>query len=193
MSDGSSSTPSRREAPEEPGAVAATVKEQEAGNRTTPVAQHAGMAVLTLGALGVVFGDIGTSPLYALQTVFHADHGAVPTTPSAVYGVISLVFWSITIIVSLKYLTFIMRADNEGEGGIMALIALIKGAGPASRAAQGGARRARDLRRGAVLRRRHDHARDLGALGGRGARGRLAVARLPRDPDRRWRSSRRCS
>ena len=136
MSDGSSSTPSRREAPEEPGAVAATVKEQEAGDRTTPVAQHAGMAVLTLGALGVVFGDIGTSPLYALQTVFHADHGAVPTTPSAVYGVFSLVFWSITIIVSLKYLTFIMRADNEGEGGIMALIALIKGAGPASRAAQ---------------------------------------------------------
>ena len=136
MSDGSSSTPSRREAPEEPGAVAATVKEQEAGDRTTPVVQHAGMAVLTLGALGVVFGDIGTSPLYALQTVFHADHGAVPTTPSAVYGVFSLVFWSITIIVSLKYLTFIMRADNEGEGGIMALIALIKGAGPASRAAQ---------------------------------------------------------
>ena len=136
MSDGSSSTPSRHGAPEEPGGVAATVKAREAGDRTAPPVQHAGMAVLTLGALGVVFGDIGTSPLYALQTVFHADHGSVPTTASAVYGVFSLVFWSITIIVSLKYLTFIMRADNEGEGGIMALIALIRGAGPASRAAQ---------------------------------------------------------
>jgi len=136
MSDGSSATPSRHGAPEEPGGVAATVKAREAGDRTAPPVQHAGMAVLTLGALGVVFGDIGTSPLYALQTVFHADHGSVPTTASAVYGVFSLVFWSITIIVSLKYLTFIMRADNEGEGGIMALIALIRGAGPASRAAQ---------------------------------------------------------
>jgi KUP system potassium uptake protein len=92
--------------------------------------------VLTLGALGVVFGDIGTSPLYALQTVFHADHGAVPTSPSAVYGVLSLVFWAITIIVSIKYVTFIMRADNDGEGGIMALIALIKGARLGSRSAQ---------------------------------------------------------
>src|ERR1700754_5237316 len=90
--------------------------------------QHAkaGMAALTLGALGVVFGDIGTSPLYALQTVFTHDNHAVPTSPEAVYGVISLVFWTITIIVSIKYVTFIMRADNEGEGGIMALIALIQ-------------------------------------------------------------------
>ena len=88
---------------------------------------------MTLGALGVVFGDIGTSPLYALQTVFHADHGAVPTSQSAVYGVLSLVFWAVTIIVSIKYVTFIMRADNDGEGGIMALIALIqrrRAAGP---------------------------------------------------------------
>ena len=84
------------------------------------------MAALTLGALGVVFGDIGTSPLYALQTVFAADHHAVRPTQAGVYGVISLVFWTITIIVSVKYVTFIMRADNEGEGGIMALIALIQ-------------------------------------------------------------------
>jgi KUP system potassium uptake protein len=89
----------------------------------------AGIAVLTLGALGVVFGDIGTSPLYAMQTVFHADHGSVPTSQSAVYGVLSLVFWAVTIIVSIKYVTFIMRADNDGEGGIMALIALIQRAG----------------------------------------------------------------
>jgi KUP system potassium uptake protein len=93
-----------------------------------PAARHkAGMAALTLGALGVVFGDIGTSPLYALQTVFHVDGGAVDPTQAGVYGVISLVFWSITIIVSIKYVTFIMRADNDGEGGIMALIALVQG------------------------------------------------------------------
>jgi KUP system potassium uptake protein len=85
------------------------------------------MAALTLGALGVVFGDIGTSPLYALQTLFAADHHAVRPTQAAVYGVISLVFWTITIIVSVKYVTFIMRAGNDGEGGIMALIALVEG------------------------------------------------------------------
>ena len=88
----------------------------------------AGIAALTLGALGVVFGDIGTSPLYALQAVFTADGHAVHTTPGEVYGVISLVFWSITMIVSVKYVTFIMRADNQGEGGIMALTALLDGA-----------------------------------------------------------------
>jgi KUP system potassium uptake protein len=86
-----------------------------------------GMVALTLGALGVVFGDIGTSPLYALQTLFAADHHAVRPTQATVYGVISLVIWTITIIVSVKYVTFIMRADNEGEGGIMALIALVEG------------------------------------------------------------------
>src|SRR4051794_30493611 len=92
----------------------------------------AGMVALTVGALGVVFGDIGTSPLYALQTVFTHDNHAVPTSDGAIYGVISLVFWAITIIVSIKYVTFIMRADNDGEGGIMALIALIQTA-PAPR------------------------------------------------------------
>ena len=91
-------------------------------------AAKTGMAALTLGALGVVFGDIGTSPLYALQTVFTADHHAVHATAGDVYGVISLVFWSITMVVSVKYVTFIMRADNGGEGGIMALTALVQGA-----------------------------------------------------------------
>jgi len=86
------------------------------------------MAALTLGALGVVFGDIGTSPLYAVHTVFTADHHAVHASPGEVYGVISLVLWSITMIVSVKYVSFIMRADNGGEGGIMALTALVQGA-----------------------------------------------------------------
>src|SRR4051794_5025458 len=96
----------------------------------------AGAAALTFGALGVVFGDIGTSPLYALQTVFSADHHAVHPTQTTVYGVISLVFWTITIIVSIKYVSLIMRADNEGEGGIMALIARIQGVRLEHRAAQ---------------------------------------------------------
>ncbi len=93
-----------------------------------PSRRQLGMAVLALGALGVVFGDIGTSPLYALQTVFSADHQAVKPTEGDVYGVISLVFWSITLIVSIEFVLFIMRADNDGEGGILALIALIEGA-----------------------------------------------------------------
>jgi KUP system potassium uptake protein len=96
----------------------------------------AGIAALSLGALGIVFGDIGTSPLYALQTIFAADQHAVRPTESGVYGVISLVFWAITIIVSVKYVAFIMRADNEGEGGIMALIALIRNVGLERRSAQ---------------------------------------------------------
>src|SRR5258707_13363770 len=93
-----------------------------------PSRRQLGMAALALGALGVVFGDIGTSPLYALQTVFSADHHAVKPTEPDVYGVISLVFWSITLIVSIEFVLFIMRADNDGEGGILALIALVMGA-----------------------------------------------------------------
>lgn len=81
------------------------------------------MGALTLGALGVVFGDIGTSPLYALKECFHASHG-LALTPSNVYGILSIIFWSITIVVSIKYIAFIMRANNNGEGGIMALLAL---------------------------------------------------------------------
>ena len=112
------------------------VAAREAPPRSQPAHRRAGMAALTLGALGVVFGDIGTSPLYALQTVFSADNHAVKATEADVYGVISLVFWAITIIVSIKYVTFIMRADNDGEGGIMALIALIQQAKLTSRAAK---------------------------------------------------------
>jgi KUP system potassium uptake protein len=84
----------------------------------------AGLGLL-LGALGVVYGDIGTSPLYALKTVFTLDRNLVPDEPD-VFGVISLVFWSITLIVSIKYVIFILRADNESEGGVMALAALAR-------------------------------------------------------------------
>ncbi|HEV7656033.1 MAG TPA: KUP/HAK/KT family potassium transporter, partial [Mycobacteriales bacterium] len=88
---------------------------------------------LMLAALGVVFGDIGTSPLYSLQTVFSLDHNKVQATPTDVYGVISLVFWSVTLIVSIKYVTIVMRADNHGEGGVLALAALVRRmAGPRS-------------------------------------------------------------
>jgi KUP system potassium uptake protein len=80
------------------------------------------LAALTLGALGVVYGDIGTSPLYALKEVFHAGH--VPVTPGNILGVLSLIFWTMTIIVSLKYVLLILRADNNGEGGLIAMLAL---------------------------------------------------------------------
>ncbi|MER6128077.1 potassium transporter Kup [Streptomyces sp. NPDC001795] len=82
---------------------------------------------LVIGALGVVFGDIGTSPIYTLQTVFNpSDPHPVPVTTQNVYGVVSLVFWSVVIIVLVTYVLLAMRADNDGEGGIMALITLLR-------------------------------------------------------------------
>jgi KUP system potassium uptake protein len=82
---------------------------------------------LALGALGVVFGDIGTSPLYTVQTVFSpGDPHPVKVTEDSLFGIISLIFWSVTIVVTITYVLLVMRADNDGEGGIMALIALIR-------------------------------------------------------------------
>jgi KUP system potassium uptake protein len=81
-------------------------------------------ARLVLAALGVVFGDIGTSPLYALRECFHGPHG-VAASPENVLGVLSLVFWALVVVISIKYLAFVMRADNNGEGGTLALMALI--------------------------------------------------------------------
>jgi KUP system potassium uptake protein len=83
------------------------------------------LAGLALGALGVVYGDIGTSPLYALKECFNGPHG-VPPTRADVMGVLSLVFWALTFVISFKYVAFVMRADNRGEGGIMALLALVR-------------------------------------------------------------------
>ena len=85
---------------------------------------------LMLAAIGVVFGDIGTSPLYALKECFSPEHG-IPFSADAVYGVISMVFWAFAIVVSLKYVLFVMRANNNGEGGILALMALALRTAPA--------------------------------------------------------------
>lgn len=97
------------------------------------------LVVLMVGALGVVFGDIGTSPLYALQTVFSAHHNAVAPTELDVLGVISMVLWCLIVIVTVTYIGLIMKADNQGEGGILALAALVlrklgRGAGPREKA-----------------------------------------------------------
>ncbi len=85
---------------------------------------RAPLAATTLAALGVVFGDIGTSPLYAMRECFHGMHGITPS-PANIIGVLSLIFWSLIIVISIKYLVFVLRADNKGEGGILALMALI--------------------------------------------------------------------
>jgi KUP system potassium uptake protein len=95
----------------------------ESGEKQISSEQKSGLPALTLGAIGVVFGDIGTSPLYAVKEVFHESHG-IGVNEANVLGMLSLVFWALMLVVSLKYILFIMRADNRGEGGIMALIAL---------------------------------------------------------------------
>src|SRR5690349_5910457 len=82
-----------------------------------------GLLALAVGAVGVVFGDIGTSPLYTLKEAFSPHYG-LTANHDTVLGILSLVFWALMIVVTLKYVTIIMRADNEGEGGIMALMAL---------------------------------------------------------------------
>jgi KUP system potassium uptake protein len=89
-----------------------------------PSHARATIGALSLAALGVVYGDIGTSPLYALKECVHGPH-AVAVTQANVLGLLSLMVWSVVLVVSVKYLTFIMRADNQGEGGILALLALI--------------------------------------------------------------------
>jgi KUP system potassium uptake protein len=93
--------------------------------KTTSTRSPAG-AALTIGALGVVFGDIGTSPIYTIQTVFNPDDPhPVDAVVDNIYGIVSLIFWSVTIIVTIKYVLLVLRADNEGEGGILSLITQI--------------------------------------------------------------------
>ncbi|MDD0839300.1 potassium transporter Kup [Curvibacter sp. HBC61] len=85
-------------------------------------ASKSSLTALTLGAIGVVYGDIGTSVLYAVKEVFHSGH--VPFTPDNIYGVLSIFFWTLTVIVSIKYVVLVLRADNNGEGGLVAMLAL---------------------------------------------------------------------
>ncbi|WP_442790815.1 potassium transporter Kup [Nocardia sp. NBC_01327] len=103
------------------------VDSSERSETEAPDVHPAARSGLVLGALGVVFGDIGTSPIYTLRTVFDpADPHAVPVRAENVFGVVSLVFWSVMIIVTVTYVLIAMRADNDGEGGIMALITLVR-------------------------------------------------------------------
>ncbi|MBS1163368.1 MAG: trkD, partial [Burkholderiaceae bacterium] len=89
-----------------------------------PQANRSPFPLLVLGAIGVVFGDIGTSPLYALKEVFGSAHG-MALTEANVLGALSLIFWTLAVVVTAKYVALIMRADNHGEGGILALLALV--------------------------------------------------------------------
>ncbi|UCE66129.1 MAG: potassium transporter Kup [Candidatus Zixiibacteriota bacterium] len=97
------------------GVVANRINDSSKGNLT----------ILSLAALGVVFGDIGTSPLYAVRECFHGEYG-IEVSSANIFGVLSLIFWTLIIVVTVKYLTFILRADNNGEGGVIALVSLIK-------------------------------------------------------------------
>jgi KUP system potassium uptake protein len=94
---------------------------------TSAIADHSVRAALLLGALGVVFGDIGASPIYAFRESLKAAGGA---SEAAVFRVLSLVFWAIDLVVAIKYVVFVMRADNEGEGTTMALSLALPAAGP---------------------------------------------------------------
>jgi len=91
---------------------------------SSPTGNKAKLSAITLAALGVVFGDIGTSPLYTMKEVFSVGAHPVPLTEVNMYGILSLIVWALIMVVSVKYVAFIMRADNRGEGGIMALLAL---------------------------------------------------------------------
>jgi len=100
--------------------------QQEAEERASHAPpQNQPFAILAVAVLGVVYGDIGTSPIYALRESF-AGHNPIPVTPNNVFGILSLIFWTLVLVISLKYMIFVLRADNRGEGGIFALLALLR-------------------------------------------------------------------
>ncbi|MDB4881011.1 MAG: Low affinity potassium transport system protein kup [Gemmatimonadetes bacterium] len=123
MSASPSSTAPAAPASVAPGLAAAGQGDDRHAGAADPTGRR--LAALTLGALGVVYGDIGTSPLYTMKEAFGAEHGLAPSAAN-VYGILSLVFWAIMLVVVLKYLVFILRADNRGEGGVLALLALVQ-------------------------------------------------------------------
>src|SRR5271165_2287745 len=104
-----------------PAGHAALSAEDEVGEHRSDTST--GLAGLSVAALGVVFGDIGTSPVYTFRECFNPEHG-LPLSPENVLGVLSLIAWALILVVAIKYVLLIMRADNQGEGGILALLAL---------------------------------------------------------------------
>ena len=147
-----------------------------------------GFWALTLGCIGVVYGDIGTSPLYAVrESVLAAVGPGNPANETVVFGILSLIIWALLLVVTAKYVLILLRADNNGEGGTLALMALASRALAAARCRRG--HPARHYQRRAVLWRRHHHAGAVGAVRGRRPEGRDAgVRRLCRadhggDPD----------
>jgi KUP system potassium uptake protein len=102
--------------------VAPSISTQSCSHETS---DRGRLAALSLGALGIVYGDIGTSPLYAMRECFHGPHAIAPT-PANILGVLSLIVWALLVVISIKYLLFVVRADNRGEGGILALMALVR-------------------------------------------------------------------
>src|SRR5690349_8200028 len=104
--------------------VAAPAGETTAANGHGDTHSTANFAALTLGSIGVVYGDIGTSPLYAVREAVNAASAGAEATPQAVLGVLSLILWALIVVVTLKYVLILLRADNNGEGGTLALMAL---------------------------------------------------------------------
>ena len=155
---------------------------------TAQPAGHKRTAALTLAALGVVFGDIGTSPLYTVKECFSEFTGLKPT-PENVLGILSLITWALIVIVTLKYVLVVMRADNRGEGGVLALMALVSRRAEISGAPAPHLPHARHRRRRAVLRRLPAHAGDLGAERRRGPHRRHARLRAAGRADRARRAS----
>ncbi len=115
--------PDASAAPAAHGATAAHGSTAAHGGHGADVAKSGLKLGLTLGALGVVYGDIGTSPIYALRESFHLHHLA--PTPGNVFGILSLIFWALVLVISVKYIAFVLKADNDGEGGIISLTSLV--------------------------------------------------------------------
>src|SRR5512134_1942508 len=106
--------------------MALQAEELDRTSRASPLASRRRLLPLTLTAIGVVYGDIGTSPLYAMRESFFGSH-SVPPTHDNVLGVLSLIIYSLLLVISVKYVSLVMRADNQGEGGVLALTALVPG------------------------------------------------------------------
>ena len=159
------------------------------GERATTEQARAKFWALALGSIGVVYGDIGTSPLYAMrEALVHTQDGGI--SRQELLGVTSLLLWALLFIVTAKYVLFLMRADNRGEGGTLSLMALAQSA--MGRPTAAGVRAGRG-RGGIVLWRCADHAGDLGPVRGRGPEARDAGVRPFRGPDHRRHPACSCS